>query len=187
MTGADVTLAAKKHPIVVVCGLISLICIVLLYLGSDAVDERKSVADERSKTDHAINANVTASSNLAQQTEAMQRAVKDMESRLIKGSQLAINLQYFYRLESETGVKMADVHQGTIPALRGGSKGGYIAVPFAANIQGNFKQVLDFIQRVENGQRVARFTSVSFVKTQTEATGPDGFNVSMGIEFLGTP
>jgi Tfp pilus assembly protein PilO len=187
MTGADITAAAKKHPIGVVCGLISLICVVLLYLGSDAVDERKTVADERSKTDHAINANVTNSKDLAQQTEEMQHAVKEMESRLIKGSQLAINLQYFYRLESETGVKMADVHQGSIPALRSGGKGGYIPVPFGVNIQGNFKQVLDFMQRVENGPRVARFTSVSFTKTQTEATGPNGFNISMGIEFLGTP
>lgn len=187
MTAADITASAKKHPIVVVCGLVSVVCIVLLYLGSDAVDERKSVADDRIKTDHAINANVTNSKDLPQQTEAMQKAVKDMESRLIKGSQLAINLQYFYRLESETGVKMADVHQGTIPALHSGSKSGYIAVPFSANIQGNFKQVLDFLQRVENGQRIARFTSVSFVKAQSENVGPDAFTISMGIEFLGSP
>jgi Tfp pilus assembly protein PilO len=187
MTGADVTAAAKKHPIGVVCGLISLICIVLLYLGSDAVDERKTVADERIKTDHAINANVTSSKDLTQQTEEIRHAVKEMESRLIKGSQLAINLQYFYRLESETSVKMADVHQGAIPALHSGAKIGYVPIPFGVNIQGSFKQVLDFLQRVENGQRVARFTSVSFVKAQSEASGPDGFNLSMGIEFLGSP
>jgi Tfp pilus assembly protein PilO len=82
---------------------------------------------------------------------------------------------------------MADVHQGSIPALHSGGKSGYIPVPFGVNIQGNFKQVLDFLQRVENGQRIARFTSVSFVKMQSEATGPEGFNISMGIEFLGTP
>jgi Tfp pilus assembly protein PilO len=188
MTGADLKAMAKKQPIGVACGLIAIACGVMLYLGSDTVDERKSVYDERAKTDKAILANVANSKDLQQQTEAVQHAVKDLEGRLIRGSQLAINLQYFYRLESDTGVKMTDVHQGGAGQPRSGSgKAGYTAIPFAVNIQGNFKQVLDFIQRVENGPRIARFNSVSFQKAVGEGLGPDVFSVSMGIEFLGTP
>jgi Tfp pilus assembly protein PilO len=188
MNAADLKTMAKKQPISVACGVIAVICGVVLYFSSDTVDEKKGLYDEAAKTAKAITTNVANSKDLPQQVEAMQHAVKDLDSRLIHASQLAINLQYFYRLESDTGVKMTEVHQGGAGLPRAGSgKANYTAIPFAVNIQGNFKQVLDFVQRVENGSRIARFNSVSFAKAVGENLGPDQFSVSMGIEFLGTP
>jgi Tfp pilus assembly protein PilO len=188
MNAADLKAMAKKQPIGVVCGVIALACAVLLYMRSDKVEENRNLSGEKAKAARAILTNVANSKDLPQQTEAMQRAVKDLEGRLIHASQLAINLQYFYRLESETSVKLVDVHQGATGFPRAGSgKAGYTAITFAINIQGNFKQVLDFIQRIENGPRIARFNSVSFIKAAGENVGADQFSVSMGIEFLGRP
>lgn len=188
MTAADLKAMAKKQPISVACGVIALFCAVVLYLRSDKVDESKALYEDKAKAAKAILANVSNSQSLPQQADAIQHAVKDLEGRLIHASQLAINLQYFYRLESDTGVKLVDVHQGTTGQPRtGAAKSNYAAIPFAVNIQGNFKQVLDFIQRVENGPRIAHFNSVSYTKAGGENAGTDQFSVSMGIEFLGTP
>jgi Tfp pilus assembly protein PilO len=187
MTADDFKVMAKKHPISVVCGVIAIVCAVVLYFRSDKIDEDKSLYDDTAKSAKAILTNVSNSQGLPQQTEAIQHAVKELDSRLIRGSQLAINLQYFYRLESETSVKLVDVHQGGSGQARGAGKSSYTAIPFAVNIQGNFKQVLDFIQRVQNGPRIARFNSVSFTKVAGDNVAPDLFSVSMGIEFLGTP
>jgi Tfp pilus assembly protein PilO len=187
MTGEDLKAMAKKQPISVACGVVAVVCGVVLYLSGDTVDEKKALSDDTAKTAKAIRTNVDNSQGLAQQTEAMQHSVKDLNSRLIHASQLAINLQYFYRLESDTSVKLVDVHQGGAGLPRGSSKGNYTAIPFAVNIQGNFKQVLDFIQRVQNGPRIARFSSISFSKAGGDNPSSDTFSVSMGIEFLGTP
>jgi Tfp pilus assembly protein PilO len=188
MNADELKTMAKKQPIGVACGLIAVACGVLLYFTSDTVDEKKDLAEQTAKTDKAILNNVANSKDLVQQTEAVQHNVKELESRLIHASQLAINLQYFYRLESETNVKMTEVHQGGAGQPRPGSgKANYTSIPFTVNIQGDFKQVLDFIQRVENGPRIARFNSVSFAKLAGEGIAPDQFTVGLGIEFLGTP
>jgi hypothetical protein len=188
MNVADLKAMAKKQPIGVACGAIALLCALVLYLRSDKIGENRTLYEEKAKAAKAIRANVDNSKDLPQQTEAMQRAVKDLEGRLIRASQLAINLQYFYRLESETSVKLVDVHQGGSSMLRvGAGKAGYTGITFSVNILGNFKQVLDFIQRIENGPRVARFSSISFTKAGGENVSPDQFNVMMGIEFLGRP
>lgn len=188
MTGDDIKNIGKKHPIGVACGALAIVCAVVLYFTSDTLDEKKGVYEDTAKKEKAITTNVTNFASLPEQTEAVQHAVKDIEGRLIHASQLAINLQYFYRLESETGVKMTEVHQGNTTAPRPGSgKAAYTATSFAVNIQGTYKQVLDFIHRVENGQRIARFSSVSFTKASGENVAPDAFSVSMGIDFLSTP
>jgi len=188
MTAADLQAMAKKQPIGVACGAIALVCAAILYFTGDKVDEVRTQSEDLSKTAKAIRTNVDNSQGLPQQTDAIQKAVKEVDNRLIRASQLAINLQYFYRLESETGVKLVDVHQGSTNVLRGGqSKTPYSSVSFSVNIQGNFKQVLDFIQRIENGPRIARFSSVSFSKAGGENVSSDQFSVGMGIDFLGKP
>ena len=112
----------------------------------------------------------------------IKQSTKLLEGRLIKASQLATNLQYFYRLESDTGLKLTDVRQNQV-GRTGTSL--YIGIPYSVTFQGNFKQVLEFLQRIESGKYFSKFSSISFNKT-TGATG-GMLNVSMNIELLGTP
>ena len=184
MTITDLTAIVKKHPIGVSCGLVSLLCGVWLYLRSDAIDERKDAADQKAKESQVILENVRNSDHLAQHTEAIQQAAKQLESRLVKAGQLATNLQYFYRLESDTGVKLTDVRQNQNGR---GTGGAYIGVPYTVTIQGNFKQVLAFIERIESGRHFSKFDTIAFNKAAGGDETTDLLSVHMSIELLGAP
>ena len=184
MTGTDLIILLKKHPIGVTCGIISLAGGVFLYFSSDTVDTTKQQLDEITQQSEAMVSNVRNSAGLAQQAEAIQQATKQLESRLVKANQLATNLQYFYRLESDTGVKLTDVRQNQVG--RPGSSL-FIGIPYAVTFQGNFKQVMEFLQRVESGKHFAKYSSISLSKTVGTENAGGLLSVSMSIELLGTP
>lgn len=185
MTGTDLMILLKKHPIGVTCGIVSLLCGVTLYWHADTIDDTKLKVDDITKKSEAMVSNVRNAAGLAQQADTIQQATKHLESRLVKANQLATNLQYFYRLESDTGVKLTDVRQNQVGRAGGGL---FVGIPYAVTFQGTFKQVMEFLQRVENGKCFSKYSSISFNKTAgTETAAGSLLSVSMNIELLGTP
>lgn len=193
MTGADLLALLKKQPIGSACGIICIVCGLLLYFRSDKEGEAQQQLEQKTKEDQKIVANVRNATGLPQHVEAMQAAAKQLDSRLVRAGQLALNQQFFYRLESETGVKLIDVRQSPLPTARPGAAKApaslYAAIPFNISIQGTFRQVMNFIERLEKGPHFARFNTVNF----TKAGGPDGLGtadvmtVTFAVELLGTP
>ncbi len=184
MTGAEFISLLKKHPIGVFCGIISLFCGVELYLRSDVLDETKLMVEAAIKQRDAMISNVRNSTGLAQQVDALQQATKQLESRLVKANQLATNLQYFYRLESDTGVKLTDVRQNQVGRANAGL---YIGIPYTVSYQGTHKQALEFLQRVESGKYFSKFSSISFNKAAGSESTSGILSVTMNIELLGSP
>lgn len=192
MTGADLLAMIKKQPIAFGCGLIVVACALMFYFRGEAVNE----ADElfRNKEDEAAKTEVNArnSSGLAEAVAEMQEAARLFEARLVRTPQLANNLQFFYRLEADTGVKLVDVRQLPLPPPRPGSpRGAYVAIPFSANIQGSYAQVHDFLRRVEAGPHFLRITQLTLTKLTSGGEGasanPDSMSVVLQLEMLGTP
>ncbi|MBI2496697.1 MAG: hypothetical protein HYV75_01790 [Opitutae bacterium] len=178
MTAADLLALLKKHPIGSACGLLCVICAGLLYLRSSKIDESRGEYEAKSAEATAILANVRNAEMLPAQVAEI----------LIRASQLAVNLQYFYKLEAETEVKLLDVRQGTAPKA---GKSLYTPIPFNVSVQGSFKQVLAFLQKLENGPHFCRFSTVSFGKSAagSEAARADatGTTLSLNLELLGVP
>lgn len=120
----------------------------------------------------------------------MVAAGRQFESRLVRAGQLANNLQFFYRLEADTGVKLLDVRQQGIPAPRPGERrGAYVPVPFAVSIQGSHAQIHDFLRRVEAGPHFVRFSQITIAKISggVEVVAVGGLTVAINLELLGTP
>lgn len=191
MTSADLLAMIKKHPIGFACGVICVVCAGLLYFRSNKIDEYRAEYEAKSAEATTILANVRNSEKLPAQVTEIQVLAKEMEGRLVKAGQLAVNLQYFYKLEAETEVKLVDVRQGNLP--RGG-KTTYTGIPFSVTVQGSFKQVFAFLQKLENGPHFCRFTAVVFSKqgggsSEAGRPSPDtaGINVSLNLELLGVP
>jgi Tfp pilus assembly protein PilO len=182
MTADDIIPLVKKHPISVTCGVISLACAVLLYFRGDKIEEYQKLNEEKTAEAATTIANVRNAEKLVEQTAAMQATAKELDSRLIRAGQLAANLQYFYRMEADTGVKLVDVRQG---GLKPGAKGpGYIGVPYTVSVQGNFLQVLTFLGRVQKGAHFCRFISVNLTKA---GGSEEQMTLSMNLEILGVP
>lgn len=192
MTGADLIALLKKHPVGVVCLIIALLCGAGYFVRGDKVGERQEMLAARTKEAQAMAANLRNAAGLPEQTEAIQAAVRQVEGRLIKANQLAINQQLFFRLENETAVRLVDIRQGGVPAGRAAAKTQYIGVPFTLSVQGSYKQVTDFLQRLERGPGFCKFSSLSFTKLAgssegSASTGAGLMSISLSIELLGTP
>ena len=189
MTAADLIAMFKKQPVGFSCGALCVILGVLLYFRSDKIDENQTEFEARSAERTKILANVRNSENLPKQVAELQVLAKEMESRLIRTGQLAVNLQYFYKLEAENEVKLLEVRQGNPPKA---SKSLYIGVPYTVSVQGSFKQVVAFLQRLETGPHFCHFSSVTFTKSGGATIDAAGvvaadMTLNLNLELLGVP
>ena len=186
MTSADLILVIKKHPTGFGCGLLSVVLAGLLYTQTSRLDENQTEFEAKSAMAAKIMANVTASKNLPEQVAEIQLHAKDLESRLVRSGQLAINLQYFYKLEAENEVKLLNLSQN---ALIKNAAVSYSVVPFSVTVQGSYLHVMAFLNRLENGPHFCRFSSVVFSKINggTDSAAQTNMTLSLNLELLGQP
>ncbi|MBA4138036.1 MAG: hypothetical protein C0518_12020 [Opitutus sp.] len=191
MTGADLLALIKKQPIAFLCGVIVIASAAALFLRGEAVNEAQALFQAKDTEANKTEANARHTAGLAEATAEMQEVGKQFDGRLLRAPQLANNLQFFYRLEADTGVKLLDVRQNPIPAPKQGApRPTYVGIPFTANVQGNFAQVYDFIRRVEAGPHFLRFNQLTLSKLAPAGGAggaPDAMTAQLQVEILGTP
>jgi len=183
MTSADISTNLKKHPIGVACALVSIACGAALYVRSGDIAASQTDNEARTAEANKMINNVRNSTNLAEQVAEAEGQRKELESRLMRAGQLAVNLQYFYKLEAETEVKLVDVRQNSTPR---NSKSQYVGVPFVVTIQGSFANVTNFLSRLQNGRHFCQINTASFNKTGGDNGGTD-MTLSLSLDILGQP
>src|SRR6185295_18975503 len=124
----------KKQPIGFACLLICLVGGGWLYYRSGALEAQQAAYEAKSAEQANFSSNVALAKNLPEQVTELQAATKELDSRLVRERQLAVNLQYFYKLEAENEVKLLDVRQNTRP--RTPAKTTYIGISYNVNVQG---------------------------------------------------
>ena len=184
MTSAELIATVKKQPIGFACGALCLVCAGLLYFRNDKIAESQAEYDAKSAESARILTNVSNSKNLPEQLSEIQAQAKELDSRLIRAGQLAVNLQFFYKLEAETEVKLLDVHQNNPPR---GPKALFVGIPYNLSVQGSHKQLLAFLHRLEDGSHFCRFGNISMSKTGGSDAGGGSLTMSLNLELLGLP
>ncbi len=181
MTSADLIARLKKQPVGFACGLICLLCAGWLYFRSGEIGKRQADYEAKSAEAAKVSSNVGFSKNLPEQVTELQAASKEMEGRLVRAGQLAVNLQYFYKLEAENEVKLLDVRQNPLPR---NTKTLYVGIPYSVNVQGPYKNVMAFLQRLEKGRHFCRINNATFNKF---AGGTAGLTMALNLDLLGQP
>lgn len=179
---------AKKYPVLTISGIISVALVAVLYLRSDRLDLQQAEFDRLSAEAARYRANITNSAQLREQLDFLVKANNAVKDRAFKSESMALNLQYFYRLESETGVKYLDLRPGTRsatagkPAAKPGvSSNDYVPLNYVVNVQGDFAQVVTFLKRLEQG---AYFCQIN----TAQATGSGlGITLNLNLDLLGVP
>lgn len=191
MTGADLAALLRKQPFASVCVFIALASAVAIYFRADAVSEAQAAYQAREDEAQKMELNVRHLAGLAEQTAELQESARQLEARVVRSSQLANNLQLFYRLENETGVRLLDSRQGNLPTPRSGApRGLYVPVPFTVAAQGTFAQVHAFLHRLESAPHFLRLSQVTLTKLdagRTDGLSTGQMSVSLNVEMLGTP
>lgn len=112
-------------------------------------------------------------------------ANKEIDSRLVRGSQIAINTQFFYKLSSETGVKLNDFRQAPPgPAAKGG-KAVFTPISFTVSTSGSLAQLIDFLNRLESGVHYCRILTATVAAPSGNRSGP--LTMTLNLELLGQP
>jgi hypothetical protein len=188
MNGEQIVGFLKSNPISVACGALVLTLGAGLYLRSDKVPDAEKQLDAKASQGERIDANLKNGVGLHDQFTAISAARQQIESRLVHPDALANNLRFFYQLEAETGTKLIDLGQNVVPPAKPGakSKNSYMFVGYRVSVRGDYVRLLDFLRRLESGQRFCRIVTASMVTagTSDKERGND-LTLTMGLELLG--
>ena len=176
-----ISVSVKKYPVLVVCGTLTLILAITLYFRSGVIEQLQVEQESVNKEVKRYSSNISNAAQIQDQSTFLVKANEAVKARTLSAESLAINLQYFYRLESETGVKYLDLR----PAGRSGSKitakQAYIPLSYIVTIQGSFDQILAYLGHIEQGAYFARINTASATGTGSAVT------VNLNIDLLGSP
>ncbi len=182
----------KKYPIPVLCGALSLAVMVLLYFRSDLQASQQADLKKYSAESARYRANISNSVQLQEQLDFLIQANQAIKERSLSAEGLAQNLQYFYRLETEIGIK-ADLRPGARPTPIRAAVGGkavpgkkatppnYVALNYIISVKGDFDQLITFLRRLEQGVYFCR------INTASAAPSGSGMTLNLNLDLLGTP
>ena len=181
----------RKYPVPVACILICLGLIFFAYYRMDEIASSESKLQDRTLYAERLLQNIKNANQLKQQVDALSAAQSKIDGRLLRASSLASNLQYFYKLETETGIKLLDLRQGIIdPENKAKKTASYITIPFTVTVEGDFSHLLSFLRSLEYSPHFCSFQSVVIasapVASGVSEDGAPLMQLSLRIEFLGT-
>jgi Tfp pilus assembly protein PilO len=179
----------KKHPIGVGCAVVALVLLVLTFARGGSLDELETKLQDSQDQGARLKNNLRYSSQLEEHLATMEQAVAAVESKTINPAALATNLQFFYRLEQDLGLTLIDLNQGRVE--EGEDSDEYIAVTYQVTVEGTYLQLLDFLQRLEEGGRLVKFVTLSLtlsrgtsIEQTTDPTDPR-LVLSLDLALLG--
>lgn len=167
----------KKYPVIAVCGMVSLVLLITSYLRSGLLAEQLAELEKYSNESSKHQANISNAAQLQDQFSFLVQANKAVRDRALTIDGLAQNLQYFYRLEADVGIKYLDLRPGSRPAAD--SKLVYVPLNYIVSVQGNFSQIISFLRRLEQGSYFCRINTVV-------ASGSDStVTLNLNLDLLG--
>ncbi len=185
MTTEEQVALLKKNPISVGCGVLSLLLVAGLYFRSDEIPTAEAELAQKSAESQRLALNITYSAQLKEQWDALAAANKEIDTRIIHAIQVGINTQYFYKLESDSGVKLVDFRTLPTSVPVKGAKSAFMPVGFNVSVQGSLPQVLDFLRALESGTRYSRVLTASLSGAPANRKSP--LTLSLSVELLGLP
>ena len=187
MAAEPLVATLKANPISVACGALALTLVAGIYLRSTRVPESEALLEQKATQGERIDANLKNGIQLSEQYAAITAARKEIDARLIKSDEIAKNLQFFYKLEAETGVKLVDLSQST-QGRASASKTSYRGVAYLVAVRGDYVRILEFLRRLESRQRFCRvMTATVGVGGGTERERSGDLTINLTLELLGLP
>lgn len=175
----SIVTAAKKYPVLVVCGVVGIALLVTLYMRLDLMDAQKAELEKYSAESNRHRANIANSAQLQEHLDFLIQANKAVGDRALNAGGLAQNLQYFYRLEADAGVKYLDLRPGArVNAVKGTA---YVPLPYIINVQGEFAQIISYLRSLEQGAYFCRINSASASGNGSTIT------INLNLDLLGVP
>ncbi len=172
----------KRHLFSSVCAGISLLLLivaVILWLDQRSLAQRLQT---RTAQGEAVLTALAAGPALRDTLNRVREAAANINANLVEEPNLAENLWYFYNLEEVARVRLRDLNQLSSQAVAGDAT--YRLIPYSLRVTGTFPQVMDFLQKLETGPKLAKIRNFSLNRLDAE-----GLNVALQVDvvLLGKP
>jgi len=184
MTTPELVALLKKNPLSVGCAVLCVLVGAAIYYRSGEVPDAQAALDQKSAEAERLGANVSNGKLLKEQFDMLAAANKEIDRRLLHVGQTLSNYQYFYKLESETGVKLSTLNQTTGATVKQVGKAAFVPIGFTVTAQGNLSQLLTFLRRLESGEHYGRVLSATCGGANS---GSSQLNLTVNLELLGLP
>jgi hypothetical protein len=186
MTNEELVSFLRKNAISVTCVIVSIVIGFVLYYRTDLLPDAEKVLGDRTKQGELLAANIEDSAQLTEQHAALVAANNAIADRMIRVGQLAENLQYFYRLESDTGVKLTDPHQSPWnPPAKTAARTNFTSVGFTLSAQGDYPQIIDLMRKLENGEHYCRVIACNLHPASDVRGGQ--LQMRLSLDLMGIP
>lgn len=185
MTNEEFIALVKKNPIGIGCAVLSLAIGLTLYFRSGALPETEAILEQRTAEADRHAANIKNAAQLKEQFEQLAEANKEIDNRVVRASQLGLNNQYFFRLETETGVKLVDFRQGALATKA--ARATYSTVAFNVSVQGEMPQIVTFLRALESGAHFCRVTTATVNQASGASARKGLLTMSLTLDLLGLP
>ena len=185
MSSPKLASGVKRKPLVLVCVVISLVLAGAIYWRSGTIPEAERLLAEKSAEAEKLATNIRFSAQLKEQTDVVESAIKAIDGRIIRASQLGTNTQYFYTIVNETGIKLIDLRQTTPARVAPPAKGSFLPVSFSVSVQGDLNIILEFLRRLESGTRYCRVLTATCSGNAANREAP--LTLALTLELLGNP
>ena len=184
----------KRRAFAAVCIVLTVGLLVAYFMRLDLLDDTRNKIDTLQKEAGNMKRNLRNAVGLQEQLADLKVLLSIVDARLVRPEELASNLQYFYRLESATGVKILLLRQISAPTPSGASGGSpsskpsYGPVSYSVIVEGSFPQVMSFLTQLERGPHFNR--TLSFTAQRGATDSPTGIRtgtvvVNLNVELLG--
>ena len=182
----SITARFRQYPTIFICGILSLMTLVAIFVRGAGLSEARTELEQAARDAARIDGNIKNAVDIEKHLTALKEVTEEAASRLIISAELARNLQYFYRLEAESRVRITDLNQrGPASIPEEGSQPTYLPVRYEIAVEGQYLELLEFLYRIESGRHFARFNQLEIVRAQR--TDSSAMRLAINLEVLGRP
>jgi len=181
----------KRHAFAAVCCTLAVATAIAYVVRMDLLNQARTETELFQKEAENMKRNLRNATGLREHLADLNVLLAIVDARLVRAEDLASNLQYFYRLESETGAKILLLRQltsGTTDAAA--SKELYRPISYSLIVEGSFPQAMAFLTRLERGAHFNRTRTFTAQRGATDSGGgirSGTVVVNLNIELMGTP
>ena len=179
----------KAYPLAVLSVLVFLICSAAILLRAGAVADLSVHEADLNLRIRTIDQNVRNANNLDKDFEEIKRLVDQIEARLFKRDQRAVNINFFYALENRLNIRILNISQmPNEDSLY--AKGGarelklHSTITYNISLNGNFENILLFLYELQRVDPLIRVVDFQIAKDNAQEADEECLDARLRLIVL---
>lgn len=169
----------RRYPFCAACVVVTLGLAVAAWFLRGQVEDLEATHRERSREGEAMLKLLVGGSAQRQELALAREIARRIEDNLVVEANLAENHWYFFKLEEQTKVRLAEVDQLSSPINDPSPL--FKRIPYSVRIVGRYDQVMAFLLALESGPRLVNIVGFGFTRQGAGGT----LSLDLSLELLG--